>query len=148
MSKKIHVRPGKTQSKGGFIVGILFCIIGVFVAIPVFGLFGVVWTGVAVYITYVNYRNGFTDRGIASQVIEVEEDGQDVTVTKYPGYGSYSYHMEEESQAYGERTSSREDASSEEDVETRLKKLQRLYDQRLITYEEYEQKKKEILEDL
>lgn len=140
MSKKIHVRPGKTQSKGGFVVGILFCIIGVFVAIPTFGLFGVVWTGVAVYITYVNYRNGFTDKGIASQVIEVEEDGQDVTVTKYPGYGTYSYHMEDDSSESG--------PSVGEDIEGRLKKLQELYNQGLITYEEYEQKKKDILEDL
>ena len=38
--KKIKVKPGKTQSKMGFIVGILFVILGVFVVIPTFGLFG------------------------------------------------------------------------------------------------------------
>ena len=44
MSKKIHVRPGKGQSKVGFIAGILFCVIGLFVVIPMFGPFGIVWT--------------------------------------------------------------------------------------------------------
>lgn len=35
-----------------------------------------------------------------------------------------------------------------DDVEERLRKLQGLYEQALITSEEYEQKRKEILEDL
>ena len=50
--KKIKVRPGKTQSKMGFIVGILFVILGVFVVIPTFGLFGLIWTGVAAMIAF------------------------------------------------------------------------------------------------
>lgn len=44
MSKKIYVRPGKGQSKIGFAVGIVFCLIGVFVVIPTFGLFDIIWT--------------------------------------------------------------------------------------------------------
>lgn len=113
MAKKIHVRPGKSQSKVGFGVGIIFCLIGVFVVIPTFGLFGIFWTAIAAWITYSNYRNGFTDKQIDSQVIEIEDD-----------------------------------ASSEGDVEARMKKLQSLYDQALITREEFEQKRKEILKDL
>ena len=58
--KKIKVRPGKTQSKMGFVVGILFVIIGCFVVIPTFGLFGVVWTGIAAMIAFSHYKNGFT----------------------------------------------------------------------------------------
>ena len=38
--------------------------------------------------------------------------------------------------------------SKEDLAEERLRKLQSLYDQSLITYEEYEQKKKEILDEL
>lgn len=110
MSKKIHVRPGKSQSKFGFIVGLLFCLLGLFVAIPIFGPFGIIWTGMAALITFINYRNGFTDKQIDSHVIDIEE--------------------------------------SRKDVESRLRKLQSLYDQALITREEYEQKKKDILEDL
>lgn len=133
MSKRIHVRPGKGQSKMGFGVGIIFCLIGVFLVIPTFGLFGVFWTAVAGWITYVNYKNGFTEEQIDSHVIEIEDDGRDVTVTKHGAYHTYSYDAEE---------------TSEESVEDRLKKLQNLYNQSLITSEEYEQKKKEILDEL
>ena len=119
MAKRIHVRPGKSQSKVAFVVGIIFCLIGIFVVIPTFGLFGVLWTAVAGWIAYTHYRNGFTDRHIDSQIIEIEDEN---TCSK----GTYA----------------------EDDVEERLQKLQRLYDQALITREEYEQKRREILNDL
>ena len=135
MSKRIHVRPGKGQSKVGFAVSILFCIVGVFFAIPTFGLFGVVWTAVVGWIAYSNYKNGFTDEPLDSHVIDIEDDGQNVTATRYGGvYRNYSYEEEETGNA--------------DSVEERLRKLQSLYDQSLITYEEYEQKKKEILDEL
>ncbi len=142
MSKKIHVRPGRGQSKAGFIAGLLFCAIGLFVVIPVFGAFGIIWTLMAGIITFVNFRNGFTDNQIDSHVIDSEEDGNDITVTKEIGFGSrtYSLDMGQNSFTGG--------APSQEDVETRLKKLQSLYDQALITREEYEAKKKDILEEL
>jgi len=118
MSKKIRVKPGKSQSKFGFIIGILFCLIGLVVVIPTFGPFGIIWTAVAGYITYVNYRNGFTDKQIDSHVIEIDDSD------------SHSANVEKES------------------VEERLKKLTDLYMQSLITREEYEQKRKEILDEL
>ena len=133
MSKRIHVRPGRGQSKMGFGVGIIFCLIGLFFVIPTFGLFGVFWTAVAGWITYVNYKNGFTNEQIDSHVIEIEDDGRDVTVTKHGGYHTYSYDTENK---------------SGESAEERLKKLQSLYHKSLITDEEYEQKKKEILDEL
>ena len=95
MAKKIHMRPGKGQSKFGFVVGIIFCLIGLVVVVPTFGLFGLLWTGVAGYITYVNYRNGFTDRQIDSHVIEIDENGDDVTVTSHTGFGQRSYTVRE-----------------------------------------------------
>ena len=132
MAKRIHVRPGRGQSKVGFVVGIMFCIFGVFVVIPVAGIVGIFWTALAGWITYANYKNGFTDEQIDSHVIDIEDDGQDVTVTRHSGFHGYTYEAKE---AGG-------------DMENRLRKLQSLYDQSLITYEEYEQKKKEILEEL
>ena len=135
MSKKIKVRPGKTQSKAGFIVGIVFCLIGVFVAIPMAGLFGVLWTGVAVWITYSHYRNGFTDKPISNRVIEIEDDGNSATVRTgvFDDFRtSYDVSMEADG----------------EDIEGRLRKLQSLYQQGLITAEEYEKKKQEILDRL
>ena len=139
MAKKIHVRPSKSQSKIGFIAGIIFCLIGVFVAIPTFGLFGIVWTIFAGLIAYSHYRNGFTDKPIDTKVIEIDEAGQAVTVTTHTGLGKHSYHIDGDS--VGE-------AEEKESVEERLKQLTNLYVQSLITREEYEQKKKEILDDL
>ena len=92
------------------------------------------------YITYVNYRNGFTDKQIDSHVIEVDENGEDVTVTTQTGLGRRIYSVDE--------NAVRADEQSKESIETRLKKLTDLYVQSLITREEYEQKKKEILDEL
>ena len=69
-----------------------------------------------------------------THVIDIEDDGQNVTATRYGGYRNYSYE---------------EEAGGTADLmEERLRKLQSLYDQSLITYEEYEQKKKDILDEL
>ena len=141
MSKKIHVRPSGTQSKLGFAVGIIFCLIGLFVAIPIFGPFGILWTAIAGFITYSHWRNGFTDKKIDTHVIEIEDSAPDnVTVTSHRGFGtSYSVSDFEAGEIV---------RSSGNDIENRLKSLQSLYDQRLITKEEYEEKKCEILSDL
>lgn len=140
MAKKIHVRPGKSQSKAGFVVGIIFCLIGLFVVIPTFGLFGILWTAVAGWIAFTHYRNGFTDKPMDSRVIEIEDNGEDVTVTSHTGFGVHSYKVEGNNDAVPK--------TEPESVEERLKKLTNLYVQSLITREEYEQKKKEILNDL
>lgn len=117
MSRRVHVRPGKGQSKVAFVVGIVFCLIGLFVVIPMFGLFGIVWTALAGWISYSHYRNGFTDKPIDSHVIEIDEKSE-------------------------------KDEKEAESLEERLKKLTDLYMQALITREEYEQKRKEILDEL
>ena len=140
MSKKIHVRPGKGQSKFGFVVGIIFCLIGLVVVVPTFGLFGLLWTAVAGYITYVNYRNGFTDKQIDSHVIEIDENGEDVTVIKRTGLGRHSYEVVGKANEV--------EVPKHESAEDRLRELTNLYVQALITREEYEQKKKEILDEL
>ena len=76
MSKKVRIKPGKGQSMMGFIVGILFCLIGVFVVIPSVGLFGIFWTLMALIITITNGMNAFTDKGVASHEIEIDEERQ------------------------------------------------------------------------
>ena len=141
MSKKIHVRPSGAQSKVGFAVGIIFCMIGLFIAIPTFGVFGIFWTAIAGWITYVNWRNGFSSEKIDSHVIEIEDsDPDNVTITSHRGFGtSYSVSDFEAGETV---------RSSGNDIENRLKSLQSLYDQRLITKEEYEEKKQEILKEL
>lgn len=116
--KKIKVKPGKTESKIGFIVGILFVILGVVVVIPIFGVFGIIWTGVAVMIAFTHYKNGFSDDGIATHEIIIE-DGMDITERNVDG----------------------------EDIEVKLMKLNSLYEQRLISKEEYDEKRKKLLDE-
>ena len=132
--KRIKVRPGKTQSKAGFVVGIMFCLIGVFAVVPIFGPFGLIWTAMAGWITYSNYRNGFTDKPISDRVIEIEEDGTSATVKT--GF------FEDIADTLNET------GNEEKDVESRMRKLQSLYQQELITKEEYEKKRQEILDRL
>ena len=111
-----------------------------FLVIPTFGLFGILWTAAAGWIAYSHYRNGFTDKPIDSHVIEVNENGDDVSVTTHSGIGLRSYRME--------GIMDTDKTPEKESVEDRLKQLTNLYVQSLITREEYEQKKKEILTDL
>lgn len=88
------------------------------------------------WIAYSHYRNGFTDKPIDSHVIEVNENGEDMTVTTHTGLGRQSYSIDGV------------DEKERESVEERLKQLTNLYVQALISKEEYEQKKKEILDEL
>ena len=71
--RQVKVKPGKGQSKLGFVVGIIFCLLGLFVVIPTFGPFGLFWTAIAAVITVQNYRNAFTEEGSPTHVIEIEE---------------------------------------------------------------------------
>ncbi len=110
--KKIKVKPGKLQSKFGFIVGILFMILGFVVVIPIFGWFGLIWTAIAGFIVVINYKNGFSDEGIASHEVIVEDN-----------------------------------ILNSDDIEEKLKKLSSLYEQNLISKEEYNQKRKELIDN-
>ncbi|MGB4607546.1 MAG: hypothetical protein WBI62_03540, partial [Sedimentibacter sp.] len=74
MAKKIKVKPGKAQSKAGFFVGLVFCLIGLVVVIPTFGPFGIFWTLVAVIITVTHYKNAFTEEGVSSHEIIIEDN--------------------------------------------------------------------------
>lgn len=124
-AKKVKVKPGKEQSKVGFIVGLIFVLIGLIVVIPTFGVFGIFWTAVAAFIAYSHYKNGFTDEGFPTHEIIIDEE---------------------------EVAGMRERAGTEDfdgdSIEERLKTLASLYDQGLISGEEYEAKRKEILREI
>ena len=117
-NRNIKVKPGKTQSMLGFVVGILFVILGITIVIPMFGLFGILWTVMAGFGVFFHYKNAFTEKGIATHEIVVEEDSE---------------------------TSAE---PSQENIEDKLIKLESLYHQGLITQEEYDSKRKEILDRL
>lgn len=114
MKRRVTYRPSKAQSVLGGVVGVIFVLIGLFVAIPGAGLFGLFWTAVAVAITATNFYHAF-GKGYIGPDIEISDEGED---------------------------------PSAESPEDRLRKLQSLYDQRLITPGEYEEKRKEILREL
>ena len=121
--KRIKVKPGKTQSKLGFGVGIIFVLIGCVIVIPTFGPFGILWTAVAGFIAYSHYKNAFTKEGMATHEIVIDE-------------------TEDGSALYSEADTTADDTM---DIEEKLKKLESLYNQGLITHAEYEQKRKEII---
>jgi uncharacterized membrane protein len=77
VKKDIRVRPGKGQSILGLVVGCIFVCIGIFIVVPTFGLFGLLWTGIAIAITAINGINAFSDKGIATSHIEIQEDHEE-----------------------------------------------------------------------
>ena len=125
--KRVTYRPSKTGSVLGGVVGVIFVLIGLFVVIPTFSMgggfgaiFGVFWTILAAVIAGTNFYQAF-GKGYIGPEIHIEEEGK-------------SEHAQ--------------DAPAPGDAQARLTELRALYDQRLITQEEYEQKRREILEKL
>ena len=55
--RKVTYRPSRITGIIGLVMGGIFVLIGVFVAIPASGLFGVLWTGIAAATTVYNFRN-------------------------------------------------------------------------------------------
>ena len=113
--KNIYIRPGKGQSMAGFVVGVIFVLIGLCVVVPTFGPFGLLWTGIAVVITVTHARNAFGKNGVPSMEIYTEEDGESCAAP---------------------------------DVKERLRQLEDLKASGLITEEEYQDKRAEILREL
>ena len=111
--RKVTYRPSKANGVFGIVWGGIFVLIGLFVVIPTFGAFGILWTLMALGITGYHAYCAF-GKGYVGPEINIEED-------------------------------SVENSSS---VEQLLEELRNLYDRSLITEEEYEAKKQEILKDL
>lgn len=122
--RQVKVKPGKGQSKLGFAVGIIFCLLGLLVVVPTFGLFGLFWTAIAAVITVQNYRNAFTEEGSPTHVIEIEE-----RELAEMGYAPAAEQAADQTKA-------------------RLEAARRLYDEGVITREEYDRKREEILAQL
>ena len=127
MSKRIKVKPGKFQSKIGFCVGIAFCLIGLFMVIPVFGLFGIFWTAIAVVITVSNGINAFSEKGLSTHEIIIEDN---------------------DAMEASKKDQRADQPVEKENIELRLRKTEELYQSGVITEEEYESKRKDILKDL
>ena len=70
----MEVRPSKPAAAFGLAVGVVFILLGLFVVIPQFGPFGLLWTAVALIITILNGVNAFSERGVPSRVIHIEDE--------------------------------------------------------------------------
>ncbi|UPM53565.1 SHOCT domain-containing protein [Gottfriedia acidiceleris] len=108
--RKIRVKPSKGQSFLGLLIGIIFIVLGFTIVIPQVGLFGLLWTGIAIMITIINGYNVFSDRGISNY---------DVTVEKYI-------------------------TREKEDFEVKLRKLNKLKNDGVITNSEFQKEKEKI----
>lgn len=119
MKKKITYRPSKAQGAFGTAVGAIFVLIGLTAAIPAAGAFGVLWTLAALGITGMNAYQAF-GKGYAGPEIRIEDEA------------------------------GCDPASSPEtlDAKSRLEQLESLKDAGLITEEEYQEKRQDILEEL
>ena len=116
-----RVRPSKPMSALGLIVGIVFVCIGVFVAIPGAGAFGVFWTLIALAITGYHAVNLFSERGVAHEVVEFDTSPSARSEPSVPPTTS---------------------------PEQRLTLLEELKRKGLPNDEEYEEQRKRILDDL
>ncbi|HRC81530.1 MAG TPA: SHOCT domain-containing protein [Sedimentibacter sp.] len=133
MAKKIKVKPGKTQSKAGFFVGLVFCLIGLVVVIPTFGPFGIFWTLVAVIITVTHGKNAFTEEGVSTHEIIIDDND----LMKNPDIvKSTSEETKDEEYVYIS------------DAKKRLEEIKILYENGLMTKEEYEDKRRSIIADI
>lgn len=122
--RNIRIKPSRSQSTMGFAVGVIFVCIGLFVVIPAFGLFGLLWTGIAVAITVVNGMNAFGKKGVPTMEIYTEEEESEPAGQDHPT------------------------PTNTLDAKGRLEQLKSLKEAGLLTREEYDRKRQEILREL
>ena len=125
--RRVRVKPGKAQSAMGFIMGIVFVLIGLFMVVPLFGLFGLLWTGMAVVITVINGLNAFGKKGVPTMEIYSEEEDEPLS----PAREDHDHIP-----------------STALTPQERLEQLQTLKEAGLLTDEEYRNKREEILKGL
>jgi hypothetical protein len=111
---RYRVKPSKPASALGVVVGVVMVGLGLFVAIPTFGAFGIFWTLVAAAITVFNAINVFTDAGLAGTEI-IEDAGP-------PGAKPLQF-------------------------DERLRRLEHLREEGLVTDDEYQRKRAELLDE-
>ncbi len=125
--RRVRVQPSKPAMILSLVVGIIFVLVGIFIAIPTFGLFGIFWTMVAICITVGNVAPFFGKEGHTRQII-IEDEYEDLTdPADFRAHTSTPYVS---------------------DAEQRLQELQNLYNKGLITRDEYDAKRAEIIEKL
>lgn len=136
MRKKVTYRPSKVSSVFGGVVGAIFVLIGLFVAIPQAGLFGLFWTAMAAVITGINLYHAF-GKGYIGPEIEIEEDDP-----------SQAQRRAEPPAFQGDSADHQHITPSGLSAKARLEQLETLREAGLLTREEYDAKRAEILREL
>ena len=113
MFSRYRVKPSKSMSVLGMVVGLIFVFIGITQASQ-FGFFGVVWTLIALAITGYHAVNVFSNKGVSSYQVDIQ--GGNIAQNR----GS-------------------------DDYESKIRQLHRLKEDSIISEEEYEKKKAELL---
>ena len=107
MFPRYRIKPSKTSSVFGMIIGVIFIFIGIS-QVSSFGAFGVIWTLMAIAITGYHAINVFSNKGVSTYQVDIQDNNL-------------------------------------EDYESKLRQLHRLKEDRIISEEEYQKKKEEIL---
>ena len=131
--RRVTYRPSKAQGAFGVAVGAVFVIIGLVMVIPIFGLFGVLWTLIAVGITAMNAYQAF-GKGYTGPEITIEDESDISRRESAPSSPASETHDHI--------------SSTSLDVKGRLEQLKELKEAGLLTQEEYDKKRQEILKGL
>ena len=130
--RKETYRPSKAEGVMGLVVGVIFVLIGLIMVIPTFGLFGLLWTAIAVGITVSNGYRAFGKKYIGPE-IHIEEETEENSALQTPQQvPEFHDHI----------------PSTALDAKGRMEQLETLKAAGLITQEEYQKKRSEILRDL
>ena len=130
--RRVTYRPSKAQGAFGMVWGGIFVLIGLVVVIPTFGPFGILWTLMAVGITAANGYQAFGKKYIGPEIQIEEEDTQEERGEASPAPGQGHDHI----------------PTVALDARERLEQLENLKDAGLITQEEYQKKREEIVSRL
>lgn len=130
--RRVTYRPSKAQGAFGMVWGGVFVLIGLFVVIPTFGPFGILWTLAAVAITAMNGYQAF-GKTYKGPEITIEEENAPMPDVQ-PSSPAPEIHDHIPSTAL--------------DAKQRLEQLESLKQAGLITDGEYREKREEILKHL
>jgi len=130
MRRRVTYRPSKAQGTFSLIYGAIFVLIGLFVVIPIFGPFGILWTLVAAAITGMDAYRTFGKKYVGPEIRIEEEQSGGRSVSPPPA--ETHDHI----------------PSTALDTKRRLEQLESLKSAGLIDEREYQQKRKQILEEL
>ena len=132
--RRVTYRPSKAQGAFGMVWGGVFVLIGLFVVIPIFGPFGILWTLAAIGITAMNGYQAFGKKYTGPE-ITIEEDNAQIP-DGHPSSPAPEIHDHDHI------------PSTALDAKERLEQLESLREAGLITQSEYDRKRREILERL